>query len=118
LVVCKVKYSKLIIIQKRALAQVAANKRLLTSVNAAKAMRVSLDKSHAARQLKRENILQARRNKLKQGLTGYRIGKHKVADSQIDVQIGEELSESLRGLKVRMFTLIDGLGSSSILARG
>ena len=40
--------------------------------------------------------------KLKQaGLAGQRLGKHKVPESQVEVQIGEDLSESLRALKVR-----------------
>ena len=38
--------------------------------------------------------------KLKQGLAGQKIGKHKVPEGEIDVQLGEELSESLRALKV------------------
>lgn len=37
---------------------------------------------------------------LRKGLVGQRLGKHKVAEGEIDVQLGEDLSESLRGLKV------------------
>ena len=37
----------------------------------------------------------------KQGLAGKKLGKHKVPEGQIDVQLGEDLTESLRGLKVR-----------------
>jgi nucleolar protein 53 len=41
--------------------------------------------------------------KLKQrGLLGQRLGKHKVPEGKVDVQLGEELSESLRALKVRL----------------
>lgn len=36
----------------------------------------------------------------KQGLAGTKIGKHKVPEPDIEVQLGEHLSESLRGLKV------------------
>lgn len=39
--------------------------------------------------------------KIKQaGLGGQKLGKHKVPENRIDVQIGEDLSESLRELKV------------------
>ena len=34
------------------------------------------------------------------GLTGQKLGKYKVPESQVEVQLGEDLSESLRGLKV------------------
>ena len=36
----------------------------------------------------------------KQGLAGQRLGKHKVPENELVVQLGEDLSESLRGLKV------------------
>jgi len=40
--------------------------------------------------------------KLKQrGLAGQKLGKHKVPEGAVDVQLGEDLSESLRALKVR-----------------
>lgn len=35
----------------------------------------------------------------KQGLSGLKVGKHKVPQQKIDVQVGDELSESLRTLK-------------------
>jgi len=38
---------------------------------------------------------------LKRGLAGVKIGKHVVPKDEINVQLGDELSESLRGLKVR-----------------
>lgn len=45
----------------------------------------------------------------KKGLGGKRLGKHVVPEGDIDVQLGEDLTESLRGLKVRVFPLcIDG----------
>lgn len=49
--------------------------------------------------------------KLKKGLAGQRLGKHKVPEGQVDVQLGEELSESLRGLKVCTFVLFATQGS-------
>lgn len=42
----------------------------------------------------------ARQLLLKEGLAGVKIGKHVVPKQPIDVQLGEELSESLRALKV------------------
>ena len=36
----------------------------------------------------------------KQGFAGMKVGKHKVPEPDIDVQLGEDLSGSLRGLKV------------------
>ncbi|CAK5273833.1 unnamed protein product [Mycena citricolor] len=50
-----------------------------------------------ARALKRSQL----QERLKQGLGGQKLGKHKVPEGEIDVQLGEDLSESLRGLKVR-----------------
>jgi Nop53 (60S ribosomal biogenesis) len=37
----------------------------------------------------------------RRGLIGQRLGKHRIQEGQVDVQLGEELSESLRELKVR-----------------
>lgn len=37
------------------------------------------------------------------GLAGQKLGKHKVPEGGVDVQLGEELSESLRALKVCRF---------------
>jgi nucleolar protein 53 len=34
------------------------------------------------------------------GLAGQKFGKHVVREGEVDVQLGEELSESLRGLQV------------------
>lgn len=34
------------------------------------------------------------------GLAGQKVGKHVVREGEVDVQLGEELSESLRGLQV------------------
>ena len=54
------------------------------------------EKEHA----KRHSEMQ---QKLKQnGLAGQRLGKHKVPEGKVDVQLGEELSESLRALKVNL----------------
>ena len=42
------------------------------------------------------------------GLAGRRVGKHTVREAEPEVQLGEELSESLRELKVRSKALLNG----------
>lgn len=37
--------------------------------------------------------------RMKRGLSGHKLGRHKVAEGIVDVQLGEDLSESLRALK-------------------
>lgn len=57
-----------------------------------------------ARQAAHEARQTARTERLKQrGLIGQRLGKHRVQEGQVDVQLGEELTESLRELKVPPF---------------
>ncbi|KAJ1041935.1 hypothetical protein NDA11_001874 [Ustilago hordei] len=46
-----------------------------------------------ARRVQKEQIL------AKQGLAGLKVGKHKVPAQRLDVQVGDDLSESLRTLK-------------------
>jgi nucleolar protein 53 len=41
----------------------------------------------------------------RRGLVGQRLGKHRVQEGQVDVLLGEELSETLRELKVRSSSL-------------
>ena len=54
------------------------------------------EKDHA----KRHSEMQ---QKLKQhGLAGQGLGKHKVPEGKVDVQLGEELSESLQAPKVNL----------------
>jgi len=43
--------------------------------------------------------LRALQEKARQGLVGLKLGKHKVKEVEVEVQLGEELSESLRALK-------------------
>ena len=54
--------------------------------------------SHRSEELEKRRAAQLQ--KLKLGLANQRLGKHKVQEGNIDVQLGEELSESLRALKV------------------
>ncbi|KAL1948397.1 hypothetical protein VTO73DRAFT_12472 [Trametes versicolor] len=85
--------------EKRALAEKAARKRMLATVDSAKLLRKSIARNLATRERLRIQRQAALEEKLKQGLAGQRIGRHFVPEGAIDVQLGDELSESLRGLK-------------------
>ena len=73
---------------------------MLASVDGAKALRKAIARNFATRDRLRSQRQAELQEKLKQGLAGQKVGKHKVPKGPIDVQLGEELSESLRGLKV------------------
>ncbi|EPQ50756.1 P60-like protein [Gloeophyllum trabeum ATCC 11539] len=85
--------------EKQALAERAARKRLLTSVTSVKALRSMVNRSLSLSEKTRAERQRADEEKLRKGLAGQRIGKHKVPEGEVDVQLGEDLSESLRGLK-------------------
>ena len=74
-------------------------KRLLDSVNQVKALRSDLSKVADAQKQARLARQLALRPKLK-GLAGQRLGKHRVPENDIQMQIGEDLSENLGNLKV------------------
>ncbi|KAI5119464.1 hypothetical protein M0805_007198 [Coniferiporia weirii] len=87
--------------EKRALAERVAKKRFLASLNTLKAMRTTVDKSlsaHEQARLQRRLVLQEKLRK--SGMAGQRLGKHIVREEEPVVQLGDDLSESLRGLKV------------------
>ena len=80
-------------------------KRLHASVDTAKYLRKTADRTQATRaqiaekrRVKREALL------AQSGLAGQKLGKHVVREGEVDVQLGEELSESLRGLQVCLCT--------------
>lgn len=61
----------------------------------------------------RQATLEARRAARAQlmkrhGLVGQRLGKHRIQEGQVDVLLGEELSETLRELKARPSTQNNG----------
>ncbi|EPS96384.1 hypothetical protein FOMPIDRAFT_1130553 [Fomitopsis schrenkii] len=85
--------------EKRALAERAAKKRMLASVDSAKALRKALGRNLMARERLRVQRQAEMQERLKQGLTGQRLGKHKVPEGEVNVQLSEDLSESLRALK-------------------
>lgn len=66
-----------------------------------KTFRKEAEKTLSARE-QAEALRRARQQEqLRKGLAGQRLGKHIVKEGELDVQLGEDLSESLRGLKVR-----------------
>ncbi|KZT26047.1 tumor suppressor protein Gltscr2 [Neolentinus lepideus HHB14362 ss-1] len=85
--------------EKQALAEKAARKRLLTSVTSVKSLRSLVNKSLSASERARAERELAIQDKLRKGLVGQKVGKYKVQECEVDVQLGEDLSESLRGLK-------------------
>lgn len=96
--------------ERRKALKVRAERRLLAE-RAAKRRQLSFLSELNARKLRRvergpaqEEILQQRKNalqeKLKTGLAGQKLGKHRVPEGLVDVQLGDELSETLRGMKV------------------
>ncbi|KAF9556091.1 P60-like protein [Agrocybe pediades] len=89
-----------VLAEKRALAQKAEKKRLLASINDAKSIRRSTTRIMSEKEKEREAKRLALLEKLKkQGLAGQKLGKHKVPEGRVEVQLGEDLSESLRALK-------------------
>ncbi|KAH0831325.1 P60-like protein [Lanmaoa asiatica] len=85
--------------EKHALAEKALRKRVLNSINQVKAFRSDLQKLADAHQQARLARQLALRLKLQKGLAGQRLGKHRVPENDIEVQIGDDLSENLRNLK-------------------
>ncbi|KAI4520772.1 P60-like protein [Schizophyllum commune Loenen D] len=86
----------------QALAERAHRKRLLASVTGARALR----RRQAWEARQRKEKIEERRRALAarlrlQGLRGQKLGKHKVPVPVPDVQLGEDLSGSLRAMKVR-----------------
>lgn len=73
---------------------------MFATVFSAKAIRSEVNKAMAQREQARVQRQLAQQEKLRKGLSGQRLGKHKVPDRDVDVQLGEDLSESLRALKV------------------
>ena len=96
-----VKKKKKTLLQKRTLLERTLRKRLHASVDTVKTLRNAAERTRVAR------VKAATERRAKQearlalnGLTGQKFGKHVVREGEVDVQLGEELSESLRGLQV------------------
>jgi nucleolar protein 53 len=77
-------------------------KRLHASVDTVKTLRTAGDKTLAARErASKERRAKQEARLARGGLAGQKLGKHVVREGEVDVQLGEELTESLRGLQVR-----------------
>jgi len=87
--------------EKRALLEKSLKKRMLhtlastslKSLRAHKSAFASQSEVHAQREAAKREMLRTR------GMKGRRLGKHLVPEGDVDVQLGEDLSESLRELK-------------------
>lgn len=89
-----------VVSEQRALAAKAAMKRMHAMINDIKSIGRHAEKTSKRRELVRlERVLRRQQNLKKNGLAGKKLGKHKVPVGEIDVQLGEDLSENLRALK-------------------
>jgi hypothetical protein len=96
-----------------------ARRRLLASVPGAKALRHTIVKSMKACEEERVQRRLALKDRIRRrGLAGQKLGKHTVPEGDVEVQLGEDLSESFRSIKVHyLFSITCGL-SNPIIARG
>ncbi|KIY72215.1 P60-like protein [Cylindrobasidium torrendii FP15055 ss-10] len=85
--------------ERRLLANKAANKRMLVAIAQAKSLRKELHRTSSQQVEERERLKKEISEKLKGGLAGHKLGKHKIPEYEVDVQLGEDLSESLRAMK-------------------
>jgi len=85
--------------EKHALAEKSIRKHILNAINQVKGIRSDVSKLAEAQQQSRLARELSVRLKLRRGLAGQRLRKHRVPANDIVVQIGEDLSENLRNLK-------------------
>ncbi|KAJ7319259.1 ribosome biogenesis protein Nop53/GLTSCR2 [Mycena albidolilacea] len=90
-----------VLAQKRALAEKARKKSETALINSGVSLlRRTANKTLSARAIAQEARRAAVEENLKRrGLAGQKLGRHTVPEGEVDVQLGEDLSESLRGLK-------------------
>ena len=93
-------------LQKHALAEKAHRRRLLASLTTIKALSKSVDQTLTSRERTIAALKLAKDQSKGNSMAGKKLGKHVVKTGEVDVQLGEELSESLRGLKVRVFMAV------------
>jgi nucleolar protein 53 len=82
---------------------------MMASILHVKSLRKTVESQLSSRERIVAERKAARESRLKDGLAGERLGKHKVASGEIDVQLGDELAETLRELKVRRSLAILGV---------
>ncbi len=81
---------------------------MLASVNSVRSMRSFVRKNSATKEELRSRRDRWYEKRVKEsGMAGLKLGKHQVREGKVDVQLGEELSESLRGLQVCGYFLDD-----------
>ncbi|KAF7309510.1 Ribosome biogenesis protein NOP53 [Mycena indigotica] len=86
--------------EKRALLEKVRRKRELALVQDIRQLRKTANQTKTAREQRQRIREAALKAKLKKdGLAGQKLGKHRVPVGEVDVQLGDDLSESLRGLK-------------------
>jgi len=83
----------------RALQQQKARKRLLASLSSVASLSKALAARQAAAEQRASERAAAKLAALKNGLAGRRLGKHKVPEARVDLQLGDELAETLREMK-------------------
>lgn len=94
--------------EKRSRASLAQKRQQLASITTIKSLRRAA--ANAQSEAERAAAERAER-KITKGLIGMRIGKHVVKEGDVDVQLGEDLPESLRELKPEGNLWRDRLGS-------
>ncbi|KAH9974349.1 tumor suppressor protein Gltscr2 [Lactifluus volemus] len=86
--------------EKYALVERTLRKRLHASVDSAKSLRKAADRTSSARvEAAAERRAKREARFAQTGLAGQKFGKHVVREGEVEVQLGEDLSESLRGLQ-------------------
>ncbi|KZO94763.1 P60-like protein [Calocera viscosa TUFC12733] len=85
--------------EERALQQQKARKRLLASLSTLPSLQKSLAARQALADQRAEERKALRLQALKAGLGGRKLGKHFVPEPRVEVQLGEELAETLREMR-------------------
>lgn len=91
----------MIFVQKRLMAEQAARKRMSASLTTVKSLIRSTEQTASSREALLASRKLAIADRKRKDVVGEKIGKHTVKTGEIDVQLTDELSESLRGLQVR-----------------
>jgi nucleolar protein 53 len=74
---------------------------MLATLDRTKALKSEIEAARNEQERKAAQRKLQKMEELRKGLAGRKLGGHTVPEGDIDVQLGEDLSESLRGLKVR-----------------
>lgn len=77
----------------------AARKKMLVTLDRAKSLAKEIDNARTEHEREEAERKLERLKQLHKGLMGTRVGKHRVIEPEVDVQLGEDLAETLTGLK-------------------